>query len=745
MSNELRAALEAADAEHERAGMPDAVDARVRARLRAGRVQRPGARVWPIGLVLSGAAALVLVVGSSHYGRVVRDTARGMAPPAAEQPAPTVTTSPSGATAEANGVLGLLKKQEGGSVGSIFEEAPVDTPAHAADPSAQPRTTAGLDEVSGGAKTKASRHAIGDSVLPDGDGRPDTGGEALRAGAYWRELRNKDGKSGDLGLFGRGRGGGGTGEGTIGLGGLGTVGRGSGTGAGYGYGGFVATAAGPPPRMYLDPEGRFATTYRPGGGSFARFHEALARGHAPPRALQLAADFGGRYGEPLAAPTEIALALRADAERNALPPAGGPVHLRLRLRGAESLPTARPVIAATLIIDVSGSMSGEPIQKAREAARQMVERLEPSDRVAIVTYETGARVVVPEGPVGGRKAAILRAIDRIEPQGSTNLEAGLAAGYAQARRAPDRADVVRLAIVFSDGQANVGNTDPWQLSARAARAFHDGIETTTVGIGASYDPRQMTMLSEHGGGGYYYVRDLASIAGILAQEVELRAQPVARAVELRVRLAPGVRLVQTYGSRRLGEAEAARVRSSEVAIDQRSVRHDRIRADRQVDAHGGMRFFIPGFARADAHTMLLELEAPPGHGDQALATVELRYKDRVRGTNHIEEQVVRVGTAPSAEASAATESPSVARTVLGFRTGMSLLGASGNRHASWAARLAERAQLLRAAAARWNDPTLGRDAELLDQYASVLGSGELSRDPIVLSLLLDRAAYQLLH
>ncbi len=730
MPSDFRTALGAADAELERAGMPDAVDARVRARLRAGRVhRRPSTRLGPMALALSGAAALLLGVGSTRYlkrsppeavvtspaarsevARQESEDSEGKyeawgAPSPADVPG---TLEPARARADAP------KRRRVGIADSVWKDNANDAPGHYAggeQPEMTPKRTrdpnslhdlAGSDIVRARNKAQKSDSGLPDLGLDDRDGRPGSGGETT------------------LGFLGTGRGGG-------------------------GYVATLPTASGPPLRRYLDPEGRFATTYRPGGGSFARFAEALARGHAPPRALQLAADFGGRYGEPLAAPTETALSLRADTERAALPPAGGPVHLRLRLRGAEALPMGRPVIAATLILDVSGSMSGEPIRQAREAARQMVARLQPTDRVAIVTYETGARVVVPEGPVGARKQAILQAIDRIETAGSTNLEAGLAAGYAQARRAPDRADVVRLAVVFSDGEANVGNTDPWQLSARAARAFHDGIETTTIGIGSSYDGRQMVALSEHGGGGYYYVQDLASIAAILAQEIELRAQPVARAVELRVRVAPGVRLLQTYGSRRLGEAEAARVRGSEVAIDRRAERHDRIRADRQVDAHGGMRFFIPGFARADSHTMLLELEAPPGHGQQALATVELRYKDRVRGANHVEELVVRVDTAGSAEASAATESPSVARTVLGFRTGMTLLGASGSRHASWAARVAERAQLLRAAAARWHDPTLGRDAELLEQYASVLGSGELSRDPLVLSLLLDRAAYQLLH
>jgi len=79
-----------------------------------------------------------------------------------------------------------------------------------------------------------------------------------------------------------------------------------------------------------------------------------------------------------------------------------------------------------------------------------------------------------------------------------------------------------------------------------------------------------------------------------------------------VRLKKGVDLLKVFGSQRLDEAQAAKVRAQELAVDQQSQKRDHIGQDRQDDTEGGMRFFIPAFARDDAHALLLELRVPEG-------------------------------------------------------------------------------------------------------------------------------------
>lgn len=105
------------------------------------------------------------------------------------------------------------------------------------------------------------------------------------------------------------------------------------------------------------------------------------------------------------------------------------------------------------------------------------------------------------------------------------------------------------------------------------------------------------------------------------------------AVEVRVRLSRGVDPLRVYGSRRRNDAEASRVRAQEIAADIAALSRDRIAVDRRDGAGRGMRFFMPMFARDDRHALLLELSAGPGIGKRTLATVELKYKDRLSRKN----------------------------------------------------------------------------------------------------------------
>ena len=118
---------------------------------------------------------------------------------------------------------------------------------------------------------------------------------------------------------------------------------------------------------------------------------------------------------------------------------------------------------------------------------------------------------------------------------------------------------------------------------------------------------------------------------LVDRELHASSRAVARALRLRIRLAPGVKLVDILGSRRLDEELAERVREAEVAIDRRLARNLGIQADRGEDEEG-IQIVIPNFYAGDSHTILLDVVAEnPG----PLADVTLRYKDVVHLRNGV--------------------------------------------------------------------------------------------------------------
>jgi Ca-activated chloride channel family protein len=200
-----------------------------------------------------------------------------------------------------------------------------------------------------------------------------------------------------------------------------------------------------------------------------------------------------------------------------------------------------------------------------------------------------------------------------------------------------------------------------------------------------------------------------------------------------------------FGSRQLDDAQAWQVRKQEIDADKQAQKRDGIKSDRKDDAQGGMRFFMPAFARDDRHAMLLTLQLPAGTGERAIASVEVRYKDRITKQNVTTEIPVRVRYATSDAESAATVNASVQRTTQAFSAGDAIMRAAnlvdhGDRaHAAQV--LDERAAILRQAATTLDEPRFGDDASRLARLAGAIDGSDRVSDPLPLAILLRGSGY----
>jgi Ca-activated chloride channel family protein len=493
----------------------------------------------------------------------------------------------------------------------------------------------------------------------------------------------------------------------------------------------------------LDPNARYATTYRPGGAALAAFDAAVARGQIPSSYKDLVGDFGARYAPALARPTDGALSVAVDTQRTAASPTGGSMNLRVSLVSSDAMPSRAP-LSVHIVLDTSGSMAGQAIEDARKAAEAVVGKLAFDDDFSMVTFSDTAHVLVTDGAIGPRRADVIARIEQVKADGGTNISSGLDEGYAEAHDARIAPDAVKIVMLLSDGHANGGDTSPDNLATRAGRAFQDGIQTSSFGLGPDFDASLMSRIADRGAGGYYYLADTSQIAPALAREIDARLQPVATAVELRVRLRPDIGASKVFGSRALSGEEAAIVRAQEVTVDQQEQQNG-IHRDRQTDAEGGMRFFIPAFARADRHATMVTLELPPGTGERSIASVELRYKDRILHRNVTKEVPVKMRWAASDAESAQTEDPSVQRMAQAFAAGETILAAAshvdaGDR-AGAAAILEERATVLRTASESLHEPMLAEDGARLARLAAAVGREGGVSDPLPLALMLRGSGY----
>ena len=182
------------------------------------------------------------------------------------------------------------------------------------------------------------------------------------------------------------------------------------------------------------------------------------------------------------------------------------------------------------------------------------------------------------------------------------------------------------------------------LVRMAHRSAIDGVPWSAVGIGRGVDLAELDSLVLAGQGNRRLLESAADAGALVDRELAAVGRVVARAVRLRIRLAPGVQLVDVIGSQRLDEGRAQQVRDAEQSIDQRLSRNLGIETDRGLDEEG-IQIVIPSFYADDAHVVLLDVVVP---GPGPVADVTVRYKDLVHMKNGIARAHLRVGRAGSA-------------------------------------------------------------------------------------------------
>jgi Ca-activated chloride channel family protein len=195
----------------------------------------------------------------------------------------------------------------------------------------------------------------------------------------------------------------------------------------------------------------------------------------------------------------------------------------------------------SLVIDRSGSMSGEPLIEAVRCARYIVDRLDAKDMASLVVFDNNIRVLAETAVVGDRKI-LHSALTQVRPGGNTNLYGGWKAGMESLLPQCSEAALARV-ILLSDGNANEGETTETEDIANfCAAAVTNGVSTSTYGLGRDFNEQLMVEMGKRGAGNHYYGDTAADLFEPFAEEFDLIANLYARHVRLSLASPVGVKI-----------------------------------------------------------------------------------------------------------------------------------------------------------------------------------------------------------
>lgn len=332
--------------------------------------------------------------------------------------------------------------------------------------------------------------------------------------------------------------------------------------------------------------------------SYTVMRAYLNDGNLPPADSVRVEEFINYFEQDYPSPTETSFAIYTDGAPSPFNPEGYLV--RVGLQGYRVPEWARKPLALTFVIDVSGSMGmGSRLELVKESLEMLVDRLDSGDSVAIVVYGSNARIVLKPTP-GNKKNVILKAIYSLEPEGSTNLEAGLQLGYEQAMKAYNGDGLNRI-VLCSDGVANVGNTEADSILRSVRGYVQEGIFLTTIGFGmGNFNDVLMEQLANDGNGNYAYVDDRAEAEKLFVDDLTSTLQTIAIDAKVQVDFNPDV--VAAY--RLMGYENRA--------VADQDFRNDRVDAGEIGAGH--------------SVTALYEVTLK-GRAEGRIATVQMRWQD----------------------------------------------------------------------------------------------------------------------
>ncbi len=209
------------------------------------------------------------------------------------------------------------------------------------------------------------------------------------------------------------------------------------------------------------------------------------------------------------------------------------IYALIEVQPAQVLAQVRVPINVCFVLDRSGSMKGEKIERVRQATAMAVDRLDAKDLVSVVIFDHRCEVIVAAAPATDR-AAVKDRIARIRDAGGTKIAPAMERALREI--AKDRSGAIRRLVLLTDGQTEQEN----ECLLRAEDAGRNGVPITALGVGKDWNEDLLIEIGNRSGGTADYITRPDEITEFFQNTVQQAQNTAVQNAVLNLRLVQGV-------------------------------------------------------------------------------------------------------------------------------------------------------------------------------------------------------------
>ena len=194
-----------------------------------------------------------------------------------------------------------------------------------------------------------------------------------------------------------------------------------------------------------------------------------------------------------------------------------------------------------VVLDISGSMMGDKIERMKRTTQILIDHLTTQDRLGIVIFSSNyTRLAAAEIMTAERKTELKARVATLHGTCATNISGAMLLGF---ETLGVKENMINRILLLTDGLPNGGETTILGL-VELVNQRPKGMSLSTIGFGTDHDPKLMLSMAQAGGGNYYFIENADQINTAFAQELGGLISCFAQNIKVEVTFKPGVKDVE---------------------------------------------------------------------------------------------------------------------------------------------------------------------------------------------------------